>query len=108
MARGRRSQLEPLGGLVGRVLADLGLESSARVLRIAERWEEAVGAEIARHCQPTALRGEVLEATVDSSAWCQQLQLESPAILAALRQVAPDDAPRELWLRVGAGDAQKE
>ena len=89
------------GGLVPRVLADLGLESSARVVRLLEHWEEAVGPEIARHCQPTALRGEVLEATVDSSAWCQQLQLEQPAILAALRQVAGDDAPRALWLRVG-------
>ena len=103
MARRRRAQLEPMGGMISRVLADLGLESSARVLRLAERWQEAVGPEIAAHCQPTALRGEVLEATVDSSAWCQQLQLERPAILAALRRVAGDDAPRELWLRVGAG-----
>ena len=101
MARRRRGELEAVGGLVPRVLADLGLESSARVLRLAERWEEAVGPEIARHCQPTALRGEVLEATVDSSAWCQQLQLERPTLLAALRRVAGRDAPRELWLRVG-------
>ena len=102
MARRRRSQLEQIGALVPRVLTDLGLESSARVLRLVEHWEEAVGPEIARHCQPTALRGEVLEATVDSSAWCQQLQLERPAILAALREVAGKDAPRDLWLRVGA------
>jgi predicted nucleic acid-binding Zn ribbon protein len=104
VGRKRRSQLEPVGGLVPRVLADLGLESSARVLRLVDRWEEAVGPEIAQHCQPTALRGEVLEATVDSSSWCQQLQLERPAILAALREVAGEDAPRELWLRVGAGN----
>jgi predicted nucleic acid-binding Zn ribbon protein len=101
VARKRQSQLEPVGGLVPSVLADLGLESSARVLRLVAHWEEAVGPEIARHCQPTALRGEVLEATVDSSVWCQQLQLQQPVILAALREVAGDDAPRELWLRVG-------
>jgi len=99
--RKRRSQLEQVGPLVPRVLSELGLESSARVLRLTERWEDAVGPEIARHCQPTALRGEVLEATVDSSVWCQQLQLRRPAILEALREVAGEDAPRELWLRVG-------
>jgi len=99
--RKRRSQLEQVGLLVPRVLSDLGLESSARVLRLTERWEEAVGPEIAQHCQPTALRGEVLEATVDSSVWCQQLQLRCPEILAALREIAGEDAPRELWLRVG-------
>jgi predicted nucleic acid-binding Zn ribbon protein len=99
--RKRRSQLAQVGPLVPRVLSELGLESSARVLRLTERWEDAVGPEIARHCQPTALRGEVLEATVDSSVWCQQLQLRRPAILEALREVAGEDAPRELWLRVG-------
>lgn len=101
--RKRRSELEGLGGLVPRVLSDLGLEASARVVRLCEHWEQAVGPEVARHCRPTGLRGEVLEATVDSSVWCQQLQLQRPAILAALREVAGDDAPRDLWLRVGPG-----
>ena len=34
---------------------------------------------------PSALRGDVLEASVDSSVWCQQLQLRAPEILAGLR-----------------------
>lgn len=104
MGRRRRSELEPVGGLVPRVLGDLGLEASVRVMRLAERWEEAVGPEIARHCRPAILRGEVLEATVDSSAWCQQLQLQLPEILAALRRVAGDDAPGALRLRVAGGE----
>ena len=90
-----------VGDVVPTVLKDLGLETSARVLRLAECWEEAVGPEIAAHCQPTALRGETLEATVDSSVWSQQLQLRLPEILEALRRVAPQDAPEELLLRVG-------
>lgn len=98
----KRSEPEALGSLVPRVLGDLGLAGAARVLRLAECWEEAVGPEVARHCRPTALRNEVLEATVDSSAWCQQLQLRRPEMLAALRRVAGDDAPTDLWLRVGA------
>jgi predicted nucleic acid-binding Zn ribbon protein len=97
----KRSEPETLGALVPKVLGDLGFATSARVVRLAERWEEAVGAEVARHCQPTALRGGVLEATVDSSVWCQQLQLQRQEILAALRRVAGDDAPADLWLRVG-------
>ena len=84
------------------MLEELGFDGAARILRIAERWEEAVGPEIARHCQPAALRDGMLEATVDSSAWCQELQLQRREILAALRRVAGDDAPAELWLRVGA------
>ncbi len=101
MSRARKSRPEPLGPLVERVLKDIGAGDSARVMRIAERWEEAVGAEVAAHCRPTALRGGVLEASVDSSVWCQQLQLRGPEILEALRAVLPADAPSELWFRVG-------
>jgi predicted nucleic acid-binding Zn ribbon protein len=101
MSRRRKSRPEALGALVGKVLEDIGAGDSARVMRIAECWEEAVGPEIAAHCQPTALRGKVLEATVDSSVWCQQLQLRSPEILEALRAALPADAPAELWFRVG-------
>jgi predicted nucleic acid-binding Zn ribbon protein len=97
----RKGELEPIGRLVPRVLTDLGLDSAARVVRVAERWEEAVGPEIARHCQPVALRGERLEVRVDSSVWCQQLQLRAPEILAALARVLGDDAPRDLWFRLG-------
>ena len=83
------------------VLGDLGMEAAARSYRIGERWEEAVGADIARHCRPVALRGGRLEARVDSSVWCQQLQLQSPQILAMLKEVLGDEAPRELRFRVG-------
>ena len=102
MRRARpRGQLETLGSLLPRVLDDLGLEGAQRVLRVVEHWEDAVGSEIARHCRPTALRNGVLEASVDSSVWCQQLQLRTPEILAALRRTLGDDAPSGLWLRVG-------
>ncbi len=97
----RKSQMTPLGGMVPRVLRDLGMEESARAAAIAERWLEVVGPEIASHCEPTALHGSVLEATADSSAWCQALQLQSPEILAALREAFGDAAPTGLRLRVG-------
>lgn len=103
MSRARRkSRFTQVGGMVPRVLRELGLEDSARVARIAERWAEVVGPEIARHCEPTALRGSVLEATADSSVWCQALRLQSPEILAALREAFGEQAPTQLRLRVGS------
>lgn len=100
MNRGRREP-RPLGALVGAVLDDLGLDRAAAVLRIAERWEQVVGSEVARHCQPTALRGRVLEVTVDTSVWCQQLTLRRREILAGLESALGESAPADLWLRVG-------
>jgi len=99
--RRSNSRFEAIGSLVPRVMRDLGLTETARVMRIAERWDEAVGPEIADHCRPTALRGGVLEVTVDSSVRCQEIQLAKPRILAALRRVLGGDAPSDLWLRLG-------
>ena len=98
--RGRREPRQ-LGALVAGVLGDLGLDEASAIVRVAQCWESAVGAEVAAHCRPSALRGAVLEATVDSSVWCQQLQLQSRAILAGLRRELGDDAPSDLRLFVG-------
>ena len=95
-----KSRPQAVGELVNRVLSDLGASATARAVRIADRWEEAVGAEIARHSRPVAIRGDVLEVSVDASVWCQQLQLRTPEILAALRRVVGEDAPSEVWLYV--------
>ncbi len=103
--RRRRSQPEGLGKLVPQVLEELGLDVPVRVLRIAERWEHAVGAEIAAHCRPVSLRDGTLEASVDSSVWAQQLQLRKPEILAALRAELGDQAPDDLRFHTGSGGA---
>ena len=97
----RRSTPQAIGPVVGQVLGDLGLDAAIAAFRIGELWEEAVGEEIARHCRPVAVRGGVLEAEVDSSVWCQQLQMERVQLLAALKQALGDDAPSDLRLRVG-------
>ena len=90
----------PVGPLLVRVLEDLGLGGVSRVLRIAERWSEAVGEGVAGHSRPLALRGEELEVGVESSAWAQELQLRIPELLAGLRRTLGEDAPSKLRLRV--------
>ena len=102
--RGRpKSRPEAVGSLIDRVLADLGAGPTARAVRIADRWEDAVGRDVALHSRPVAIRGDVLEVEVDTSVWCQQLQLSTPQILASLRETVGKDAPKEVWLRVGKG-----
>jgi predicted nucleic acid-binding Zn ribbon protein len=100
-SRRRKSQPTAIGGVMERVLSDLGLEAAAHALRVSERWEEAVGAEAARHARPTGMRGDVLEVAVDTPVWGQQLQLLRPDILASLRELLGDQAPRDLRFRVG-------
>ena len=102
MSRPRRpkSRPEAVGVLIDRVLADLGAGATARAVRIADHWLDAVGPEIADHSRPVGIRGDVLEVSVETSVWCQQLQLRIPEILAGLRRSVGDDAPARVWLRV--------
>jgi len=96
-----RRRPRSLEDLVPWVLGELGLEGAGALIRIVERWEAAVGPEVARHARPAALRDGALEVAVDSSVWCQELQLHRARILEALRRELGDEAPSALWLRMG-------
>jgi predicted nucleic acid-binding Zn ribbon protein len=95
---------ERVGALVPSVLRDLGLDESARALRIQQGWERAVGAEVASHGRPVALHNGVLEVHAESSAWCQTLRLRAPELLDRLARALGADAPRALWFRLGEWD----
>ena len=101
MSRRVKKRPQSLADLVPRVLGDLGYDAANALNELLDRWEAAVGAEVARHARPAGLRDATLEVSVDSSVWCQQLQLRREEILAALARELGDRAPRELWLRVG-------
>ncbi|MBD5635448.1 MAG: DUF721 domain-containing protein, partial [Candidatus Eremiobacteraeota bacterium] len=59
--------------------------------RIAAAWPEIVGSNVAANSEPVALNGATLLVATRSSAWSQQLQLLSPAILRAVTAL-PDVA----------------
>jgi predicted nucleic acid-binding Zn ribbon protein len=87
------------------VLDELGLDRANTLRELTEAWdrilERELGPAAAGHSRPTGLRGTVLEATADSSAWCHHLQLQRERILAALGEELGREAPTDLWFRVG-------
>jgi predicted nucleic acid-binding Zn ribbon protein len=87
--------------MIGQVLDELGLEVASHAFRVGEHWGDAVGPEVARHSRPVGMRGRVLEVAVDSSVWCQHLQMRRRDILDALAARLGDDAPHDLRFRVG-------
>lgn len=96
---GRRP--ERISTLLPRVLADLGLEDSARAARIAEHWAEWMGEETAGHCHPVLLRRDILELAADSSTWAQAVRLRAPEIMKILADRLGGSAPTGLCVRVG-------
>jgi len=83
------------------VLGDLGFERGDLLSDFVERWEEAVGREVASHCRPQGLRGHVLEVRVESSVWCHQLQYRKAELLEGIRRLWGARSPGDLYFSVG-------
>jgi len=65
--------VEPLSGLLPRVLRQLGLEEGLLGWRAVEEWGEIVGPRIASHTRAVSFRDGVLQIEVDGSAWMHEL-----------------------------------
>ena len=82
-------------------LRAMELEHARTSSEIGINWERIVGPEVARHCRPVGVKNGVLVAEVDSSVWCQQLQLRTPEILESLREFLGEQSPTAVRFRVG-------
>jgi predicted nucleic acid-binding Zn ribbon protein len=91
---------EVLADLVPRVLQEIGLGGASDAARLVRAWDEALGADLARHCRPLGVRRGVVFATVPDSAWMQRFQLEKPRILARLRAELGAEIAHELRARI--------
>lgn len=93
-----------IGGILSELMARRGY---ARVIAAgvsAEAWREAAGAALAPHSRAGQARRGVLEVFVANSTLAQELSFEKQAILARLRTLQPDEAIRDLKIRVGPLD----
>ncbi len=69
-----------LSGLID----ELGWQRSVAEARVFADWAALVGADVAAHCQPTALRDGELRVSAESTAWATQLRVLSGTLLARL------------------------
>jgi hypothetical protein len=91
---------ERIGGEVERELRRLGPETGAAALAAA--WPRAVGDGIARHAWPAQLAPDgTLHVAAESSTWAFELTQLAPELLARLREVLAEEAPRTLRFAVG-------
>ena len=72
---------------------DLGL--------VFERWDAAVGPEIAKNARPAAFKQGVLVVNVPASAWIQSLQFLKADLMEKLNQALSADLVKEIQFKVG-------
>ena len=78
----------------------LGVPAGSASAGVFTRWEEAVGAGVARHAQPLSLRGTTLIVGVDGPAYATQLRMLTPQLLARLAELAGPGAVEAVEVRV--------
>ena len=65
--------MEAIGGVLQRVVRQLGLEREMLGWRAAAEWPRIVGARIARHTRCVGFREGTLRVEAESSAWMHEL-----------------------------------
>lgn len=73
--------------------------SAGALAGLFARWEEVVGATVARHARPLTLAGGVLSVGVDQPAWATQVRMLASTILDRVAEVT-GEAPVRLEVRV--------
>ena len=64
---------EAVGGVLGRVLENLGLSREMTGWQAVEAWPKLVGPRVARHTHAVAFRDGTLYVEVEGSAWMHEL-----------------------------------
>jgi len=83
------------------LLRSYGFGSKLSEYRVFGKWDKAVGAAIALHARPLAVRGTKLSLVVDSPAWMQQLSLMKPQLIEKVNQMLGRDAIKDITLKLG-------
>jgi predicted nucleic acid-binding Zn ribbon protein len=76
---------QPLGAVLREVVGARGWQRPLADARVFADWSVLVGADVAAHCSPTALRDGELRISAESTAWATQLRLLSGTLLQRLR-----------------------
>ena len=82
------------------LLRRLGGGSAVATAKVFAGWESAVGAAVAAHARPVALRGTTLVVGVDAPAYATQLRMMTPQLLARLAELVGPTAVDGVEVRV--------
>jgi predicted nucleic acid-binding Zn ribbon protein len=83
-ARDLGADPHPIGELVAGYVEERGWQRPLAEARVFAEWPALVGADVAAHCVPAALRDGELRIAAESTAWATQLRLLSATLLARL------------------------
>lgn len=95
-------QPQPIGDVLGELLARRGYGRVQSAARLAAAWSETVGPAWSPQSWPGSIRRGVLEVCVANSTLLQEMSFQKAELLAGLVARLPDERIRDLRFRVGS------
>ena len=89
-----------VGAALDRVMKRLRGPTTRHVATVFERWPELVGAGVAAHARPVAVRDGELVVEADDPSWASQLRWLEADLLERLRGELGAEAPDRVVIRV--------
>jgi predicted nucleic acid-binding Zn ribbon protein len=80
----------PLGATIDQLSAQLGWTGPLSQADLLTTWRDIAGDETAKHSEPIAIEGGVLQVRCESTAWATQLRLMRQQLLARIAELHPD------------------
>lgn len=91
---------QPLAESLERLLASMEAPPIDAVAAVFSRWSEIVGPDLAEHCRPVSVAGEVLAIAADDAVWASELRWLEAKLLERLAAVTGADRFRTVTVRV--------
>lgn len=92
-----------IGDALERLLGSMDAPSSDLLSTVFGQWEQIVGADVARHCRPSAVEGDRLVVVATDPVWAGELQWLASSVLARINEAASTERLKTLTVRVAPG-----
>ncbi len=90
-----------IGDVLSELMARRGFARVQSASAFEEAWRETAGSLAERYTRVGQLRGGVLEVVVANSTLVQELTLDTPRLIATMRERLPEQQIRDFRFRVG-------
>ena len=92
---------KPIGNILSELMARRGYAQIQSASSLAGAWQEAAAGPLVQFTRVGEVRRGVLDVVVSNSTLMQELSFQKSALLAKLKELAPEASIRELRFRVG-------
>jgi predicted nucleic acid-binding Zn ribbon protein len=92
---------QTLGSAVDAFVAQHGWAVRLRGARLFDRWEEVVGPELAKRCEPVRVAGGTLTVRAENQTWATQIRYMTTRLRDQAAAVIGEDLVKEVRIIVG-------